>query len=85
MPLSICMRCGGEFLPPSRAVHWHWCAPCSAEIGSGVSPYTNPERDWSDWNMDPAAPFYGYVDDDEREPDPYQKRRDWIREWYRWR
>lgn len=80
MPLNVCFRCGGEFLPPSRAVHWRWCHPCSCE-GSGNNPWDNPERDWSDWNMAPAEPFYGYSDDDPREPSEHDL---WKRGEVRW-
>lgn len=66
MTLSTCFRCGGEFLPPYRAPLWRWCRPCSCE-GSGVNPWDNPERDWSDWLLDPEPTFYGYVDEDEGE------------------
>ena len=45
MPLSICMRCGGEFLPPRRAPWWNWCPPCSCE-DPNPNPYYNPEVDW---------------------------------------
>ena len=62
MTLATCNRCGGEFLPPYRAPLWRWCHPCSCE-GSGVNPWDSPERDWSDWLLDPEPTFYGYVDE----------------------
>ncbi len=54
MTLSVCNRCGGEFLPPSRARYWRWCHPCSCE-GSAVNPWDSPERDWRDWDLPPEA------------------------------
>lgn len=82
MPMSICNRCGGEFLPPMRATLWRWCRACSCE-GSGVNPWDNPERNWEDWNPLPPDEFYGYVDDDPRDPDDGQRRLEWVREVYR--
>lgn len=82
MTLSTCFRCGGEFLPPYRAPLWRWCHPCSCE-GSGVNPWDNPERDWSDWNPLPPEDFYGYADDGPEESDARRRLR-WVREVYRW-
>lgn len=49
MPLSICMRCGGEFLPPKKAPIWSYCPDCSCQRPDAINPWTNPERDWSAW------------------------------------